>query len=56
MVYLPNMDQIFAIRKIQAENLKHKKKTYLLFIDFTQAYDKVDRAPVRSAIRTECTR
>lgn len=37
------VDQLFVLREIQAESYEHKLSTHLLFIDFKQAYDRVNR-------------
>lgn len=36
-------DQIFALREIQAEEEEDKKPNRVMFIDFKQAYNKVNR-------------
>ncbi|KAJ8940881.1 hypothetical protein NQ318_000618 [Aromia moschata] len=45
------VDQIFALREIQAESFEHRKKIYVLFIDFKQAYDKMKREQLIRALK-----
>ena len=44
------IDQIFTLREIQAENYEYGKETYVLFIDFRQAYDTLKRTELHQAL------
>ncbi|KAJ3659052.1 hypothetical protein Zmor_010761 [Zophobas morio] len=45
------IDQIFALREIQAERYDNKLKTHVMFVDFKQAYDKVNREQVYQSMK-----
>ncbi|KAJ8917692.1 hypothetical protein NQ315_005139 [Exocentrus adspersus] len=43
MTWIFAEDQIFTLREIQAESFEYGKPTVALFVDYQQAYDKVQR-------------
>ena len=45
------VDQIFTLREIQAESFEYKKYTFVLFVDFKQAYDRIKRQKLYEALR-----
>ncbi|KAJ3644194.1 hypothetical protein Zmor_026864 [Zophobas morio] len=45
------IDQIFALREIQAESYDNKLKTHVMFVDFKQAYDKVNIEQVYQSMK-----
>ena len=45
------VDQIFTLREIQAESFEYKKDTFVLFVDFKQAYDRIKRQKLYEALR-----
>ena len=44
------IDQIFTLREIQAESYEYEKETYVMFIDFRQAYDTIKRNELYQAL------
>lgn len=44
-------DQIYVLREIQSISHEHKLPTHLLFVDFKQAYDSVDRTQLYIALK-----
>lgn len=44
------IDQLYTLREIQSESYAYGKETYVLFVDFRQAYDRVKRAELYQAL------
>lgn len=44
------VDQIYTLKEIQATSYQHKLQTHLLFIDFKQAYDSIEREQLYRAL------